>query len=224
MISALTRPTFTWNRQVQRSGIVVLALTAVAWSLAVLPLDLLMVCAASFAAVVTVLRWPWLVWPAAAIALPVASGTKLGVISVSELILLAAVCLWLMDGARRSRLETFAGKIFVPIGLYIGVLSISLLHAPALADGIAEVVKWAEFALVLALLPTMVTARNAIWVIAALVLAGALQQAWAYTSLSFKSDPSGSSSVIGSCAPVAAFASRIHLPATWASFCRSHSA
>ena len=182
-------PVLLSDSHVRHLGVLFLTVLVIAWAVASLPLFALTIGAVAVAASVLLLRWPWIVWPALAIALPVASGTKFGVLSITELLLLVAVCLWLMDGARRNHLRTYSSAVFVPLFLYVAVMSISLLRAPSLGDGIAEVVKWAEFALALALLPVMVRPRHAVWMGAALVTAGVLQGVGGIYQFTFRIGP-----------------------------------
>ena len=65
--------------------------------------------------------------------------------------------------------------ILLPVLALAAVTAFSLLQAPNLGDGIAEVVKWAEFTLVIVLLPTMLTRKHVLWMCAALMAGGAAQ-------------------------------------------------
>ena len=139
------------------------------------PLTDVALASAVVVSVVLLLRWPWLIWPALAVLLPFSSSLRIGPVTGTEFILCAAVGLWLMDGARRGSLQLFSHPVAILPLLYATVLLLSLLSAIGLAEGIAEVVKWAEFALVVALLPAMTAGKNSIWTAVALI-AGAVGQ------------------------------------------------
>lgn len=165
------------------------AVAALAWAISALPVQTLAGLAGAIALAVAALRWPWIVWPALALALPLSSGTRFGPLTGTELLLLLIVGLWLMDGARRRRLVVYASPVLMPVLIYAGVLLVSLLRAPSLGDGFPEVVKWAEFALVIGLLPAMVTRKGARWMAVALVGAGVAQALWGLFQFVFQIGP-----------------------------------
>ena len=157
-------------------------LLALALALAIGPLRLLLPAVAATAVGLLLLRWPWLVWPLVGAALPVSSGVRVGPLTGTEGLLAAAVVLWLVDGVRQSRNQ--AGKlqlawrprlVLLALALYLAAQGLSLLRAPNLAEGVAEMVKWAEFALVLLVVPQMVGRAQARWLVAGLLLGGVAQ-------------------------------------------------
>ncbi len=153
-----------------------LGLALLAGSLAILPLETAGWLAVAAGGAVGLLRWPWLIWPALAVALPVTSGIKPGRFSLTELLLALAVGLWFADGVRRRSVRVEPSPPFRLAAVYLLVVALAALRAPDLVEALAEVVKWAEFAIVLLLLPAVMAARQGRWLVAALV-AGAAAQA-----------------------------------------------
>lgn len=175
MIMALAGTRTVSRRQYWQLTGILAALALAAYAIAALPLPELIAAAAVSAVGLVLLRWPWLIWPLLALLLPISSTTRIGLITLTELLLAVAALLWLVDGSRRRRLALYASPVLGLVLLFAFVLLLSLLRAPSLGDGVAEVVKWAEFAFVLALLPVMLLRGSARWVAAALVTAGVLQ-------------------------------------------------
>ncbi len=152
-------------------------IVALALALATLPLRLLLPAVAATAGGLLLLRWPWLVWPLIGVALPVSSGVRVGPLTGTEGLLAGAVALWLVDGVRRRslRLAWRPRLVLVSLAVYLAAQGLSLLRAPDLGEGVAEMVKWAEFALVLLIVPQMVKREQARWLVAGLLLGGVFQ-------------------------------------------------
>ncbi|HXF62410.1 MAG TPA: O-antigen ligase family protein [Caldilineaceae bacterium] len=150
-----------------------LALLAAALALLPLPWTLLLVTA--IAGALCLLRWPWLTWPATAAALPVASGLYLGPLPATELLLAGSLFLWLLAGAARRTLRLAPHPLSAPLALFVGVLWLATLGALDLAEAVKEMVKWVEFGVVLLLVPAMMNARDARWLVAALLSAAMAQ-------------------------------------------------
>ena len=152
-------------------------LLALALALATAPLRLLLPAVLVTGGGLILLRWPWLVWPLVGAALPVSSGVRVGPLTGTEGLLAAAVALWLVDGVRRRKLQLAwrPRLVLLALALYLAAQGLSLLRAPDLGEGVAEMVKWAEFALVLLLVPQMVGRVQARWLVAGLLLGGVAQ-------------------------------------------------
>lgn len=151
-------------------------LLALAALLAWLPLRWAALLVAATAGGLALLRWPWLAWAGLAAALPFAAALKVGPASGADLIVLAAAALWFADGARRRTLALRSPPPLVPALLYAALLGLSALAAADLREAALEVVKWVEFAAVLALAASSLQARGVQW-LAAGALAGAAGQA-----------------------------------------------
>ena len=158
--------------------LLILTLLGIAWGLSATPITTAASAAFAVSAGLVLLRWPWLVWPTLAVALPVTSGLKAGSVSLTEAILLLAAFLWLVDGVRRNTVRLHPTLLLLPLALYGLVLCVSLLEARNPGEGVSEVAKWLEFSVVLVLLPTMVSTRKVPWLVASIVLAGVLQAAF----------------------------------------------
>lgn len=167
------------------AGAAALALLAVL--LAWLPLERAVLLAGGAAAGILTLRRPWLLWLGLGALLPFAAALDLGPATALDLLLGAAVALWFVDGVRRDELGLALGAPLAAAATYVLVLLVSSLQALDFGQALTEVVKWAEFAAVLALLPVMLWARGAAegastvagrvrWVAAGIV-AGAAAQA-----------------------------------------------
>jgi O-antigen ligase len=168
----------TRHHALQRGGdmaLIAAGYIALAWLIASLPLPFTAILLAAGSAGIALIRWPWLIWPAIALALPVASGFRLGPITATEVLLAAGLLLWLAEGAHNRRLWIYYSPLLAPLLVLIGVLLLSSLRARDLGEAVAEVVKWVEFAAVIAVAPVAVPRRAVRWLAAALVAAGVVQ-------------------------------------------------
>lgn len=151
-------------------------LVGVAGIVALAPLALLGLLLGGVTAGLLLLRHPWLIWPVLGALLPFTSAYKIGPITLTDLVLAGAVALWFIDGVRRRTLTITPVIPLRVLLLLIAVLYLSLLQAHDLREASAEIFKWVEFALVLALAPAMLGAAGAKWLVGGLLL-GALAQA-----------------------------------------------
>lgn len=163
------------RRRVTQNVILIGTVAIFALFLAMVPAGLLVVAVGAIAVLLILLRWPWVIWLILAVAVPITSGVRFGRISLTEMLIAAAIGLWLIEGARRKTLRTYGSLVLLPILAFIAVMAFSLMRAPDLGDGFAEVVKWAEFALVIMLLPIMLSRKHVVWLVGAIVAGGVLQ-------------------------------------------------
>lgn len=159
-----------------RTAGLALLLVLLASSIVFLPLPITLFTIASLAALALAVRWPWLVWMAIGLLTPFAAAEHLGPGSALDLLLVAAIVLWAADGIRRRRWQITWHAPVIAAFVYAMALGISALRAQDLGQAATEVIKWAEFAAVIAVLPQMVSRAQTRWVIAALA-AGASAQA-----------------------------------------------
>ncbi len=164
-------------------------LAFLAWPLATLPLRPLLLVIGGITAAILLLRWPWLIWPGLALALPVTSGLKFGPASATDLILLVALALWFADGVRRRTLKLRGSILTALLLLYVGVLYLSLLGAINLGEATVEMVKWLEVIVVLVLVRAMLPAIHASWLVVALLVAGVSQAVWGIYQFIFQIGP-----------------------------------
>ncbi len=150
-------------------------LIGLAWLIATTPLLALGLTLTALTGVLLLVRWPWLIWLGIGALLPVTSGIKFGAASLTDLALAAAIALWFMDGVRRRTLRLHGSWVITVLLIYITSLYLSLLNAINLGEAAAEVVKWIEFALVCLIVHTVISAKQARWLVAALLL-GAIGQ------------------------------------------------
>lgn len=158
-----------------RALLLLAGLVMAAGGLAVLPLRWAGLAVFGGLGGVILLRWPWLVWPGLAAALPVAAGIKLGPVSGLDLGLALAVALWLADGTRRRSLQMQGSVPLVLLGVFLATQLASLPGAADLGEGIKEVVKWVEFGTVLLVAGAMLDGEKKRWLVIALLVGGAGQ-------------------------------------------------
>ncbi len=158
-----------------RKTVAWLGLVIIAWLLATLPLRMV----ASMLGAATIgfllLRWPWLIWLGLAVALPVSSGSKIGPLSLTDIVLAAALALWLIDGVRRRTLRLVFSPLVGAVLGYVAALILSLNGALNLGEALVEVVKWIQVALLLLVLRQTIPRHQVHWLIAALLLGGVSQ-------------------------------------------------
>lgn len=142
------------------------------WPLATLPLSLVVLLISSIAALLLLPRWPWLAWIGLAIVLPVSSGIQIGPVSLTDVGLAATLALWFVDGVRRRTLRLTFSPLVIAILGYSLVLLLSLYEAVNLGEGIAEVVKWVQVAVVVVVLRQMLPQHQVHWLVAALLVGG----------------------------------------------------
>lgn len=150
-------------------------LLALAAAIALLPLRVVLLGAGATAAALLLLRWPWLALLPLAVLLPFTSGLRLGPLSVTDLLLAAAVALWFADGARRRTLRLAGSPVIVLTGVYLAVMTVSALGAADFGEAGREVIKWAELLVLLLVGPALLAPRQVPWLAAALVLGAVLQ-------------------------------------------------
>lgn len=153
--------------------LLLVAVAAVA--LAFLPLAPVAIGAALVAGAILLLRRPWWIWLGIALLLPFTSAIGLGPLSLTDLAVATALLLWLADGTRQGTLSLKWSPILLLLCAYIGALFISALRAEDLGEAAAEVVKWIQVLVVIIVIRQMVPAKQAHWVVAALI-AGAVAQ------------------------------------------------
>lgn len=151
-------------------------LAALAWVFATQDLRLLFGLALLAGGFICAIRSPWLVWAAIGAVLPFAAAYKLGVVSLLDVALLAAIGLWFVDGVRKGSLRLVHGAPLVLALVYSMLLLLASIGARDLQQALAEVIKWVQFAAVLAIVPVVVGNERVQWVVLG-VLAGATAQA-----------------------------------------------
>ncbi len=147
----------------------------VAITLVTVPLTVALPVILAAAGALVFLLAPWLIWPMLALILPFSSALHLGPLTVTDLLLLAAVGLWFVDGVRRRILPLQLSVIPLLALLYAAVLLLSTLQATDLGEAFKEVIKWMELAAVLLLIPAMTPRWRIGWLVAGLLLAGVCQ-------------------------------------------------
>lgn len=139
------------------------------------PLGLVVVELALIAGLFVLLWRPWLIWPVIGLALPFASAVSIGPATFTDVLIVGALGIWLIDGARRRELRVAFGLPALLFLLFVVYHICLLFIAVDLGEALPEVVKWVEILIVLAFLPPMVSTPNRQWVIAALLFAGSIQ-------------------------------------------------
>jgi O-antigen ligase len=97
-----------------------------------------------------------------------------------------AVAGWLARGLAGRRLIIPRLPLLIPLALYIGVAAFSLLAARSLEEGVKELFKWIEVGLVLVILAAETERGRGLWVLGAILLAGAGQAALGVWQFQFR--------------------------------------
>ncbi|MBI3960660.1 MAG: O-antigen ligase family protein [Chloroflexi bacterium] len=150
-------------------------LLALAWLLATLPLPLIGLLLGAGGGGLLLLRHPWLVWPGIALVLPFTSGLKSGALSLTDLLLAAAIALWFADGARRKSVRLTPHALPGWIAPYLAALLLSTYRAVDLTEAASEVIKWTELLLVVWLVGQTLTPVQSRWLVLTLLAGGAAQ-------------------------------------------------
>ena len=174
LLGPLTGLPFASGRLV-RAAAAVFGLVVLAWLLAELPLLLAAAVLAAGGGGLLLLRFPHLIWPGLAVALPFASALKRGPLSLADLMLGAAVLLWFADGVRKGRLRLNSG--LMPL-LFIGYLLALLLSFPIaidLQEAVESVIKWLQMLVAILLIQEALSQRQVRWLVWGLLAGGVLQ-------------------------------------------------
>lgn len=82
---------------------------------------------------------------------------------------------WLVYGFRHRNLTLPRSPILIPLLIFVGWASLSMLWAPDLAVGLPEVIKWIEIILIMLFTIDLIQRRSFKWVLLAIMSTGALQ-------------------------------------------------
>ena len=165
---------FTAGRQV-RIAAAIFGLLGMAWLVAELPLQLSAAAVAAGGAALLLLRFPHLIWPGLAVALPFASGFKIGPLSLTDGILGAAVLLWFVDGVRKDRLRLNSGLLPLLFIVYLLALLLSFPNAIDVQEAIEGVIKWVQMLVAILLIQEALSPRQVRWLVWGLLAGGMLQ-------------------------------------------------
>ncbi len=158
-----------------RQAVGILALLALAFLLARLPLHWAAASVAAGAAGFLLLRFPWLIWPGLAVALPFASGVDFGPLSMADGLLAAAVAVWFVNGVRCNRLRLNVGFVPSLVLFFVLALLLSFHNAINLQKAVEGVIKWLEMLLIILLVQEAVPRGRVRWLVWGLLAGGALQ-------------------------------------------------
>ncbi len=172
-----------------RSAAAIVGLMGLAWLLAELPLLWVAALIAAGGGGLVLVRFPHLIWIGLAVALPFASGFKMGPLSLADLLLGAAVLLWFLDGVRKGRLRLSPGLMPVLFSGYLVALLLSLTQAIDMREALEGVIKWLQMLLVILLIPEALSPRQARWLVWGLLTGGALQAALGVYQFIFRIGP-----------------------------------
>ncbi len=168
----------------------IVGLLAVAWVLAALPL----IWAAGVAVMaggagLLLLRFPWLIWPALAVALPFTSGLTIGPLSGTDGLLAVAVLLWFVNGVRQNTLRLHMGLLPAVFALYLLALLLAFPNALNLQKAAEAVIKWVQMLVAILLVQEALSARQVRWLVWALLAGGVLQAALGIYQFVFRIGP-----------------------------------
>ncbi len=165
---------YQFGRQV-RVAVAVVGLAVLAWLLAELPLLWSAAAVAVCGGSLLLLRFPHLIWPGLAVALPFASSLKRGPLSLADLMLGAAVLLWFVEGVRKNRLRLNSGLLPALFTVYLAALLFSLPQAIDLQEALEGVIKWLQMLVIVLLVQEALSPRQARWLVWGLLAGGVLQ-------------------------------------------------
>lgn len=172
-----------------RSAVAIVGLIGLAWLLAELPLLWTAALIAAGGGGLVLLRFPHLIWVGLAVALPFASGFKMGPLSLSDLMLGAAILLWFLDGVRKGRLRLTPSLMPLLFSGYLAALLLSFTQAIDVREALEGVIKWLQMLLIILLIPEALSPRQARWLVWGLLTGGALQAALGVYQFVFRIGP-----------------------------------
>ena len=152
-----------------------ISLVLLALALALLPLRVATLLVIGTGGMLLVIRRPWLAWVGLAVALPFSSGIRFAALSVTDLILAAALGIWFADGVRRRRLRLDPVPLAAIVALYWALLLLATPGAVDLAEAWAEVIKWTEVLLTVWVVGQSLSPGQKQGLVVGLLLGGALQ-------------------------------------------------
>ena len=158
-------------------------------ALAYLPIPALAALLAFAFAGVIALRFPWIIWPIMGAGLPFAGAIHVGPVSSLDLLVMATLALWFVDGVRRRSLQLHWSPLSRLVLVYGAALSLALLQAHDLGEASKEVLKWGQLAAILLVARSMLTSRQAQWTVAAVLGGAALQAALGLYQFIFQIGP-----------------------------------
>ena len=153
----------------------IVGLAGIAWLLAELPLFWSAAAVAAGGGGLLFLRFPHLIWPGLAVALPFASALKRGPLSLADLMLGAAVLLWFIEGVRKDRLRLNAGVLPTLFTVYLLALLLSFSNAIDLQEAVESVIKWLQMLVIVLLIQEVLSRRQVRWLVWGLLAGGVLQ-------------------------------------------------
>ncbi len=181
-------PPYTAAKNVRISA-ALLGLLGLAWLLAELPLLLSAAAIAAVTATLLLLRFPHLIWLGLAVALPFASGFKIGPISIADCILGAAVLLWFANGVRTNRLRLNTGLLPLLFIIYLLALLLSFRNAIDVREASEGVIKWLQMLIAILLIQEALTPRQVRWLVWGLLTGAMLQSALGLYQFVFRIGP-----------------------------------
>lgn len=155
---------------------VVALVVGLSWALAMADVRLVAALLALSVGAVAAIKTPWLAWAAAGAVLPFAASYKWGIVSLLDLLLIAALGIWFADGVRRRTLRLASCAPAVVGAIYLVALLAASIGARDLQQAIAEVIKWTQFVAVVLILPVVTPRTRVPWLVAG-ILVGASAQA-----------------------------------------------
>ena len=164
-------------------------LIVLAWLLAELPLLWAAAAVAAGGAGIILLRFPYLIWPGLAVALPFASALKRGPVSLADLMLATAVLLWFVDGVRKGRLRLASGLLPLLFVVYLFALLLSFSNAINLQEAVEGVIKWLQMLVAVLLVQEALSWRQIRWLVWGLLAGGVLQAALGTYQFVFRIGP-----------------------------------
>lgn len=165
-----------------REGLAALAALAAGLALAALPLTEAALVAAGVALSLAALGYPAVCLYLLAFAVPFGGLWTLSagglIVGGTEVLVGFLLATWLAQGVVRRELKISPGALFWPLALLLAAFLVSLFDALSLQASVKELAKWGEVAVVYVVGTSMLrNAREAKWMLAALLVAGTMEAA-----------------------------------------------
>ena len=113
-------------------------------------------------------------------------------LSATELAVIFLATVWALRAAARQRTALRAGHVWVPLGLFLGIALLSMSVAQDLGLTAKEIVKWAEFGLMVVLVASVVERpRDAVIAVAAILAAGCIEALYGLGQAATGAGPAG---------------------------------
>lgn len=165
--------------QLLRRALLPAAVVVAAAGLALLPLPAAAGLALAGGLALAILVKPWLGLPLLAVAVPFAAVRPLSLsgmtLDAADLLLAWTVVAWLAQGVARRHLEMPQARLTAVLAVFVLAVSLSLANASSWREGLPELVKWLQVAVLYLCVVAVLPAKRVGWLLGAILLAAVAQ-------------------------------------------------